>query len=320
MIEPMPSSSRRDSFLRTAKRANHQKWLLAGIVALLAGIAALGALIGTGSVYKDHCDLSAPTEIFEGITYGCKRLDTTEEGSGLIHWVSINLATPGIELYVTPLDPVAVAQGWQYRLRRVGDVVDKENLAVAVNGTLFESDSGWWPRMAGDLANSVETVVADHVVSHVWEHTYLLWFDDQLTPYLSRSKPPTADELARAKWGIGGQAVWLQDGKVWGGSSRSPDSRTAVAIDRQRKLLFLALGQYISPRLLLQDLADLGAKDGMLLDGGGSSSMAIGKGAAGVPAGVLYGGWRPVATHFGVRAQRLRTQGHSSSLVEPIRF
>ncbi len=299
--------------LRTAKRANHVKWLLAGIMAV-------GALMGGRSVYKDRCDLAAPTEIFEGIIYGCKRVDTTEEGSGLVHWVSINLATPGIELNVTPLDPVAVAQGWQYRLRRVGDVVDKEKLAVAVNGTLFESDSGWWPRMAGDLANSVETVVADHVVSHVWEHTYLLWFDDQLTPYLSRSKPPTADELARAKWGIGGQAVWLQDGKVWGGSSRSPDSRTAVAIDRQRKLLFLALGQYISPRRLLQDLADLGAKDGMLLDGGGSSSMAIGEGAAGVPAGVLYGGWRPVATHFGVRALRLRSQEHSSSLAEPIRF
>ena len=78
--------------------------------------------------------LSVPTEIFEGITYGCKRLDTTEEGNGLVHWMSINLATPDIELYVTPLDPVAVAQGWQYRLRRVGDVVDKEKLEVAVNG------------------------------------------------------------------------------------------------------------------------------------------------------------------------------------------
>jgi len=65
----------------------------------------------------------------------------------------------------------------------------------------------------------------------------------------------------------------------------------------------LVLGEYISPRRVLQELADLGAKDGMLLDGGGSSSMAIGKGAAGVSAGVLYGGWRPVATHFGVRAR-----------------
>src|SRR5262249_47929314 len=177
VIEPVPSSSRRGSFLRTAKRANHLKWLLAGIMAP-------GALIGAGSVYKDRCEPSVPTEIFEGITYGCKRLDTTEEGNGLVHWMSINLATPGIELYVTPLDPAAVAQGWQYRLRRVGDVVDvvKEKLAVAVNGT----------------------------------------------------------------------------------------------------------------------------KDGKLLDGGGSSSMAIGKDAAGVSAGVLYGGWRPVATHFGERARPIR--------------
>jgi hypothetical protein len=50
---------------------------------------------------------------------------------------------------------------------------------------------------------------------------------------------------------------------------------------------------------MLQTLADLGAKEGMLLDGGGSSSMAIGKGAKGVPPGIICGGWRPVATHFG---------------------
>ena len=128
-------------------------------------------------------------------------LDATEEGSGLVHWAIVDLAAPGIELYVTPLDPQAVARGWQYRLRRIGDVVDKESLAVVVNGTLFGPDSGWWPWMTGDLANGVETVVADHVVSHLWEHTYLLWFDDQLTPHLRPSKPPTTAELSRAKWG-----------------------------------------------------------------------------------------------------------------------
>jgi hypothetical protein len=103
-----------------------------------------------------------------------------------------------------------------------------------------------------------------------------------------------------------GQGVGLQDGKVWPGSSSSPDARTAVAVDRQRKLLFLAVGEHISPRLVLQKLADLGAKDGMLLDGGDSSSMVLGKDAAGVPTGVLYGGWRPVATYFGVRVKPLR--------------
>jgi hypothetical protein len=49
-----------------------------------------------------------------------------------------------------------------------------------------------------------------------------------------------------------------------------------VAVDLPRKLLFLAVGTHISPTLMYQTLADLGAKDGMLLDGGHSSSMAIG--------------------------------------------
>jgi hypothetical protein len=75
-----------------------------------------------------------------------------------------------------------------------------------------------------------------------------------------------------------------------------------VGIDQKRKLLFLAVGENISPHLMLQELADLGAKDGMLLDGGGSSSMAIGRGATRIHAGILLGGWRPVATFFGIRA------------------
>jgi hypothetical protein len=266
---------------------------------------AAAALIGAGYVYlvyTDRCEPLTRTEIFQGITYGCKQLDATEQGSGLVKWVIVNLGAPGIELYVTPLDTGAVARGWQYRLRRIGDVVAKERLAVAINGTLFTSNSNRWLRMAGDLAKSVETVVADHGVSHVWEHTYLLWFDNQLTPNLRRSKPPSADELAQAQWGIGGQAVELLDGVVWPWSGRIPAARTAVAIDRQRKLLFLAVGQQVSPSRLLEELAKLGAKDGMLLDGGGSSSMAIGRGASGIRAGIVLGGWRPVATFFGIRA------------------
>jgi hypothetical protein len=157
--------------------------------------------------------------------------------------------------------------------------------------------------MSGDFANGVETVVANHVVSHLWQHTYLLWFDDELTPHLRPSKPPTPAELAMAKWGIGGQCVWLWHGKVWPGSSRAPNSRTAIAIDQPHKLMFLAVADNISPYLMLQKLADLGAKDGLLLDGGHSSSMAIGLDARGVSAGVIYGGRWPVATQFGISAQ-----------------
>jgi Phosphodiester glycosidase len=186
--------------------------------------------------------------------------------------VRINLTAPGIALYVTSQDPMAVSQGWQYRLRRVGEVVAREHLAVAINGTLFHTKSSHLLPMSGDLANAKEPVVEDHTISHVWLDTYLLWFDDQLTPHLRPSKPLTEAELAMAKWGIGGQDLWLEDGRVWSGDRRCyiPDARTAVAVDLPRKLLFLAVGTHLSPNIMFQTLADLGAKDGMLLDGGSS--------------------------------------------------
>jgi hypothetical protein len=43
----------------------------------------------------------------------------------------------------------------------------------------------------------------------------------------------------------------------------------------------------------------------MLLDGGGSSAMAFGEGARNSDKGTLLGGWRPVATFFGIKARRI---------------
>jgi Phosphodiester glycosidase len=266
----------------------------------------IGALLAL-SIESTCSGQPAAAEIFEGITYGCKQLEPTEQARGVVHWVRIDLTAPGIALYVTSQDPTALSQGWQYRLRRVGDVVAREHLAVAINGTLFDAKSRRFFPMSGDLANAKEPVVANHTISHVWLDTYLLWFDDQLTPHLRSSKGFSEAELATAKWAIGGQDFWLQDGKVWSGNRRCfiVDAQTAVAVDLPRKLLFLAVGSHLSPNIIFQTLADLGARDGMLLDGGSSSSMAIGTGARVVSPGTLFG-WRPVATQFGVRAELLR--------------
>jgi hypothetical protein len=78
-----------------------------------------------------------------------------------------------------------------------------------------------------------------------------------------------------------------------------------VGFNRENRLLFLAAFENASPRRALEKLAKLGAADGMLLDGGSSTSMALGGKARGVRSGVLTEGWRPVATHFGVRARAL---------------
>jgi hypothetical protein len=270
----------------------------------LLAIAALGA-VAAGFLLVGQRRPVRSTEIFEGVTYGCERLETAGWRAGLVHWVRVDLAAGGIELYVTPLDPEAVAQGWQFRLKRTGRAVRDEKLAVGINATLFTRDSGWLP-MAGDLAKGVETTVADHHVSHVWEHTYLLWFEDDLTPHLETTKPPSESVLAKACWGIGGQGVGLTGGRVRDGMEHGPaDSRTAVGFDRDKKLLFLAVFEKASQRQALEKLSQLGAKEGMLLDGGDSTSMALGQQARGVRPGVLTGDWRPVATHFGVRARSL---------------
>jgi hypothetical protein len=238
-------------------------------------------------------------------------LEATDEGSGSVYWVRVDLKAPGIKVYVTPLDGSAVAAGWQYRLRGIRDVVSGAQLAVAVNGTLFDSEAGWrprWsPRMTGDFARSVTTVVAKHVITQGLLNADLLWFDSQLNPhYLSALKPPKPADLAEAKWALGGQAFWLHDrGAWWVVRGQPPDSRTAVAVDERRQRIFLAVGEWVSPPRFLGVLADLGADLALLLDGGGSSALAIGEGARGVSGGVLFGGWRPGATYFGVKAELL---------------
>jgi hypothetical protein len=216
--------------------------------------------------------------------------------------VRVDLTVPGVELYVTPLDASAVARGWQYRLRPIKEVVEREHLAVAVNATYFATASGSSLRFSGDLARSMQTLVSDHIIAHgPWEAS-LLWFDAQLVPHALQSTPAEPD-LGRAKWAVGySPELPLDNGQVLRAGDSTADARTAIGIDQTRKLLFLAVGERISQLRMLHILADLGAKDGFLLDGGGSSAMAIGQGGTGIPATILVGSGRPVATYIGVRA------------------
>src|SRR5947207_793257 len=113
---------------------------------------ALMAFAGADSATWERC-APQPRDIFLGVAYGCERLERTEQGHGILHWVRVELEAPGIELYVTPLDPSALAQGSQYRLRWIDDLVKDERLAVAINGTLFTSKPSWRPRLPADFAN-----------------------------------------------------------------------------------------------------------------------------------------------------------------------
>src|SRR5258708_3776055 len=116
-----------------------------------------------------------PTEIFCGVNYTCIELNEPE-CRGLVHLVKVDLSAPGIQLYLTPLDPEAVARGWQYRLDTAPAVLDREQLAVVVNAAFFASESGLW-QSSGDFARGVQTIVAEGQLSHVDPYSYLLCFE-----------------------------------------------------------------------------------------------------------------------------------------------
>src|SRR5829696_8161498 len=121
------------------------------VIATVAAILAVLVVCVGGYRIAAAPGTHAPTEIFQGVTYGSERLLGSAEGSGLLHWARVDLTAPGIELYVTPLERDAVEQGWQYRLSWIASVLAKERLAVAVNGMFFESKSLWKLRLPGDL-------------------------------------------------------------------------------------------------------------------------------------------------------------------------
>ena len=79
-------SMTRHSMTRHSMR--HRRLLLVGLVFLLLGVALLA---GAGIYWWNLREPVPPTEIYEGVTYGCERLETDDEGSGLWHWVRVGL-------------------------------------------------------------------------------------------------------------------------------------------------------------------------------------------------------------------------------------
>lgn len=78
-----------------------------------------------------------------------------------------------------------------------------------------------------------------------------------------------------------------------------------VGADPTRKRVYLACFDHASGTAAATFLAGQGATIGVLVDGGTSTTMALGPAAVGVRPGTVVGNWRPVATVFGIRAEPL---------------
>jgi hypothetical protein len=234
------------------------------------------------------------TEIYQGVFY---RSFFAEQG--MVHLIEVDLAHPGVQLYVTPLDPVAVANGFQYRLDYVRNVARSEGLSVAVNGPLFSSDSFLIP-MVGDFAASFDTTVSDYRVSHLNPLDFMFCFDEHLKPHVETTRPTSAEVLQKTKWGIGGRG--LEDGSKRPVVEEERDNRSLLGVDTESRRLWIGVFESSTETTAVRELIRAGAKHVLLLDGGDSTSLYLGEWTKDVPAGLRFGGQRPVATVIGVKA------------------
>ncbi len=237
------------------------------------------------------------TEIYCGVYY-----QSYQGQFGAVHLVEIDLGHPGIELYMTPLDPLAVASGYQYRLHYVRNLARAERLAVAVNGALFAADSYLLP-MVGDFATSVDSIISNHQINHLNPHDYVFWIDDQQIPHLETSRPIPPAVIRKAKWGIGAQSLSVRGSPLPHDGPR--DRQTRLGINLECKRLWLGVFESASERDATAALMKAGAHYVLPLDGGDSASLYLGGRTHGTAGGLRFGGQRPVATIVGVKATPL---------------
>lgn len=275
-----------------------RKWLKRAGLGLLAMV-----LAAAGWWVYDRRTPVAPTEIFKGVTYSCEQLPATPESGGLMHLVKIDLKTPGLELYVTPLDPPAVEQGGETFLRWLPFAAKDAKLSVATNACMFMS-GGWPPRKPGDLAKSAETIVIDGKIVHEDPHSFILWFDDELTPHMERRKPAPRDVVKRAKLAVGGRQAYIYDGVPSRFLMNKPDRQMLIGFDDQKNL-YLAGFDHASQAFVMKTMIDRGVKFATLFDSGSCTGMYLGGEAKNIRPGTVMYPQCGVATIFGVRAPLL---------------
>ena len=280
--------------------ASNHSWVHGGMLGLLLLWSAGHLLLGSPRPAPvPHSE----TEVFAGVHYTA--LDVQARGyanGGRAYITRIDLTAPGIELFATPPDARTDSTAW-YRLRYPGQVAWQHDLDVVVNGALFQPlRYGYWPYA---WARGHHTTIANGTASHINPNSFLLWLTDDRVPHLTDTRPIPQDVLDQAAWGVGGLVRELRNGEVLPRARRSANRNryAMIAACAQTKQLWLAAFDDVTRGTAAQILADQGATDGLILDGGGSTAFYMSHAAQGVSGGLHLGGGRPVATHIGIRAR-----------------
>lgn len=278
-------------------RVFSRHWARRGAVCLLVLAAAAG-----GWYWWQRPVAVSPRKIAPGVTYWSEKVSLGGREADWVWAAQIDLTHPGIGLHVTEPRDQPQYPAFPYPLRFMGSHAADAGLTVAINGPLFDKTSRWY--RPGTPGRPKQTIVARGRVSHVNPHSYLMWFDRDLTPHVVRQKPPPQKTLARAWWCVCGQSWSLWDGRTAPHTRRGPpDRRTMIAVNLETKTLWLAAFEDAITGEAADYLAAHGATHALNLDGGGSTAFYVGPDADAPRTGVLTHRWRPIPVIFGVRAK-----------------
>ena len=273
------------------------------IVALAIGlIAVVGCLIFWQAHRPDEMQRK---EIYRGVF-----LTVDRNAGGRVMIVEVHFKEPGVRLAnrsfgfpVNRQDPVSP----HFRLAFADWGLRNSGARVLINTTRYFPEQ-IWRCPPGAPVRSLETLVTDGQVSHVHEHSYLIYWDANNDVHALLNKPPDAASLAAARLGIGIQGYQIYEGVAHPNAMSDADTfgaRAFIGVDPQRSILWLmafekASGYEMMERALLE-----GVIWGGKLDSGNATHLLIGEGAAGVPAGTGIRNLRPLGAWLTVQADPL---------------
>lgn len=206
-----------------------------------------------------------------------------------IHVVTVDLTDPRVSLHLCRGGADPDGDGvWETTLATVKDIAVRNKLVAAVNGSMFTGKDKMTigdihdPYFTGNWSRSLGWTVSD---GKVWathplspEAPSLVVIGDRTVQFGNFDKPP-----AEARQMVSGVQFIVRAGKNVAGKDARIDPRTAVGTARNGQELVMlvvdggrrdeAVGFTLAQ--MADELIQLGCQDGLILDGGGSSTIVF---------------------------------------------
>lgn len=255
-------------------------------------------------------ELLSRTEIYQGVYLTVEELPQKLEGRGKVMIIEVYWDTPGVRIENRPFDFSDVgdhSDASHYRLEFADLALRRTNASILMNTSLYRPGA-LVHSIPGRPVQSVETLVVDGVVSHVHDHSYLLFWNVSMDAKFLQSKPPDPVSLSEAVMGVSTQGVQIAGGDARYnalGNREEIHARTFIGVDPDNRVLYLMAFENVSGYTMIDRAIAAGVVFGGQLDSGNSTNLLIGENARRVKAHSGIRNLRPLGPYISIYAEPL---------------